>query len=530
MQRLYGWSEQGNHNVLTNGVASQNNTAVQRSYPGATVTVYAHNSNNLATLYSDNNGTPLANPFTADNNAYWDFYAAAGRYDVQFSGNNFNSFSLPDISIGAIQSINNQTGENINIILAASGNNANISANNNNVTINLPTASANNNGLLSAADWATFNGKGANLAFTAPLVNTNNTVALTLPLTIAQGGSNANTATAAFDNLSPITTKGDLIAGNATAVAVRIPVGNNGYVLTANGAAANGLDWEQVSLSAGVTGILPVANGGSNSNTAIGAFTNLSPITTKGDLITANATNVPVRVAVGANNQVPIADATGNNGWAWGNMNLAGSGVAGILPSSKGGTGGNNNAQGFDLLSPMTANGDLITRAAGTGSRIAIGNQNDVLTVNNNNAAVWQQPAYLVAKYTVAFNNNAFVANALAVDLTLFTLGQYQKIAGVTVKPSALFLNANNTMTDVAVSLGIGGNSNLYTANYSIGNNGAVGNSNFQDTDLFKSGNMGGNTAVLAHFTAANANFGNGVATVLLSGSVDIWVTLVNLQ
>lgn len=54
---------------------------------GATVTVYIAGSLTLATLFADTIGTPKANPFTADlNDAYLDFYAANGHYDVQLSG------------------------------------------------------------------------------------------------------------------------------------------------------------------------------------------------------------------------------------------------------------------------------------------------------------------------------------------------------------------------------------------------------------------------------------------------------------
>lgn len=58
---------------------------------GATITVYDSGSSPLvlSTIYADNlpTPTPRANPFTADaNDAYFDFYAANGRYDVELSG------------------------------------------------------------------------------------------------------------------------------------------------------------------------------------------------------------------------------------------------------------------------------------------------------------------------------------------------------------------------------------------------------------------------------------------------------------
>lgn len=59
---------------------------------------------------------------------------------------------------------------------------------------------------------------------------------------IAQGGSNAATKTGAFNNLSPLTTKGDVLAFNGSDN-VRLGVGSNGQVLTANSGAADGFAW-----------------------------------------------------------------------------------------------------------------------------------------------------------------------------------------------------------------------------------------------------------------------------------------------
>lgn len=62
----------------------------------------------------------------------------------------------------------------------------------------------------------------------------------TLP--IASGGTGQITATAAFDALGPGTTKGDIVGHDGTNH-VRVPVGTNGYILSANSAQSTGLEW-----------------------------------------------------------------------------------------------------------------------------------------------------------------------------------------------------------------------------------------------------------------------------------------------
>ena len=82
MQRAQGFAMQGDRVVFTNGSAST--TLVQESAPFAGITAYLTGTTTLATLYSDNQipPTPMANPFTANADGYWFFYAIDGRYDV----------------------------------------------------------------------------------------------------------------------------------------------------------------------------------------------------------------------------------------------------------------------------------------------------------------------------------------------------------------------------------------------------------------------------------------------------------------
>ena len=69
-----------------NGVTVQ--TTTNAPAPAATVTVYLHNTNDTADLFSDEAGTvDLANPLTSDAiTGLFAFYAANGIYDLTITG------------------------------------------------------------------------------------------------------------------------------------------------------------------------------------------------------------------------------------------------------------------------------------------------------------------------------------------------------------------------------------------------------------------------------------------------------------
>ena len=110
-------------------------------------------------------------------------------------------------------------------------------------------------------------------------------------------------------------TKGDLIVNNNAAVAprnTRLAVGANGNILRANSATGTGLEWGALNLAGGaahVTNALPIGNGGTGQATAVAGFNALAPTTTRGDLITRDATN-NVRKALGTSGQVLVSDGT----------------------------------------------------------------------------------------------------------------------------------------------------------------------------------------------------------------------------
>ncbi len=88
-ERAFGYCSQGGKTLAIPTVVVQTGTniplAVDGSFPSCQVTVYTTGTTNLSTLYSDNSGTVLSNPFSASSTGFWFFYADNGRYDVRFS-------------------------------------------------------------------------------------------------------------------------------------------------------------------------------------------------------------------------------------------------------------------------------------------------------------------------------------------------------------------------------------------------------------------------------------------------------------
>ena len=134
------------------------------------------------------------------------------------------------------------------------------------VTLAVTTASASTNGILTSANWTTFNGKMAALTpgtanqvlrsssaggaptWGAVAINQPNAVAGILP--VANGGLGATTKVLAFKNLSMFTAKGDIHVHDGVTVAV-LPAGASNEALTADSTAPNGVKWQAVSGGSG---------------------------------------------------------------------------------------------------------------------------------------------------------------------------------------------------------------------------------------------------------------------------------------
>lgn len=110
---------------------------------------------------------------------------------------------------------------------------------------------------------------------------------LTGTVSITNGGTGQSSATAAFDALAPTTTKGDLVAHNGTDN-IRVPVGSNGQVLTADSAQSSGLSWTS-----------PLTN----------------PMDSAGDLIVGGAAGAATKLDSGTTGQWLVAQGAASPTW-----------------------------------------------------------------------------------------------------------------------------------------------------------------------------------------------------------------------
>jgi hypothetical protein len=108
-------------------------------------------------------------------------------------------------------------------------------------------------------------------------------------------------------------------------------------------------------LSTGVTGTLPIANGGTGQITASAAFNALSPITTAGDLIIGTGVNTAGRLAIGTNGYILTSNGT-TASWqpSTGGVTSFSAGTTGFTPSTS-------------TTGAVTLAGTLATTNGGTG-------------------------------------------------------------------------------------------------------------------------------------------------------------------
>lgn len=243
---------------------------------------------------------------------------------------------------------------------------------------------------------------------------------------------------------------------------------------------ANG-DWQEISatgtvnLASGVTGILPIANGGTGNTSGTAT-------------INANSTG----------DVTSIGNVTTYNG---------------TVPLNKGGTGQTTKAAAFDALSPMTTGGDLIYGgASGTGTRLANGAAGSYLQSNGTTLAPsWVTPS--------AGNLTGVVTSVgLATSFGTFTSAQLATGASDETGTGALVFGTTPTFTtNLTAPLLIGGTGTGSTLSFkSTSGVGAT------DALIFQVGNNGATEAMRV---MTNGRIGIGTATPDANAIVDITST-----
>jgi hypothetical protein len=195
--------------------------------------------------------------------------------------------------------------------------------------------------------------------------------------------SSANLAAAVTDE----TGSGDLVfATSPTLVTPALGTPSSATLTNATG----------LPLTTGVTGTLPVANGGTGQTSTSAAFNALSPVTATGDLIIGNGTNSATRLAIGANGYLLTSDGT-TASWvaapATGVTTFSG-GTTGLTPATA--TSGAITLAGTLAIANGGTNSTATATAGGAGygtgtahAYTAAGTAGQVLTSAGSSAPTW---------------------------------------------------------------------------------------------------------------------------------------------
>ncbi len=329
---------------------------------------------------------------------------------------------------------------------------------------------ASHNGYLSSTDWTTFNGKQA---------SGNYITALTGDVAAAGPGSVAATiANLAVTNAKIANTTIDL----TTKVTGILPVANGGTGLSSlhniQGGGSDG-----ITVSGGANTIVGVGNATISqqvADTTHNGYLLAADWNTFNGKVSATLTSTHILVGNGSNVATDVA--------VTGDISLTNAGVtaySGTVPLNKGGTGQTTKAAAFDALSPMSASGDVIYGGtSGTGTKLAKGSDTQVLTLASGLPS-WATPAITTYSNTTGNLDNQFTGGTYSITRiqNLVTVAIYNwSHASATSRASSALISAGLRPAQEARNLGqTGGGSATFLI---IGTDGTINVSNVSNTNL----------------------------------------------
>jgi hypothetical protein len=245
--------------------------------------------------------------------------------------------------------------------------------------------------------------------------NLTNVVASSLSgtLPINKGGTGQTTKAAAFDALSPLTTKGDIIYFDGTNN-VRLAPGTSGQLLSAD--TTDGVKWINAPTTgvSSVSGTLPIVVTGTT-----------TPV------ISVNAATTSTSGVVTIGSGIAVSSGT---------ISADPANFPSAVPIAKGGTGATTKTTGFDALSPLAAKGSIVTHNGTNSVSLAVGSTDgQVLVVD------------------AAASNGIKWASPTATDLTTITgTGIVQRTGAGTYAALGTTAPLNVTGTDLGLAYGAG--------------------------------------------------------------------------
>jgi hypothetical protein len=278
-------------------------------------------------------------------------------------------------------------------------------------------------------------------------------------------------------------------------------------------------------LTTGVTGILPLANGGTGASTKAAAFDALSPMTTAGDIIYGGTAGTGTRLAKGTDGQV-LTLASGVPSWAT-PTGISALAAIGSTPNANGATisgttlnlqpanasfGGVVTTAAQTFAGAKTFNSDIIANelTVGKGLYTATGSTNTAFGISalaattnlsNSNVGVgyFAMNANTSGTENTAVGNNALKSNTTGLRNTVVGSGAMQSAAPTgsnVAQNTSIGTNSLNTLntgnSNTAVGYNSGSALTTGTDNVLIGNGAASGGSitNLVGTIIIGSGSM----------------------------------------